>query len=159
MSLRRLRSLLVLIAVAVAIAKVLAELRPKGDPDVSRHPTVDGGQRAPTPAEDPYQAPIVEPSAIDSGLDPLPALDQAMSAARPATAPANGIAETVEPIGDRTWVTPVDGTCPPGFPVKAKLSSGIFHQPGQTAYDRTRPDRCYPNARAAEDDGLRAAKR
>lgn len=159
MSLRRLRSLLVMVAVAVAIAKALSELRPKEAPDVSRHPTVDGGRRAPTPAADPYQAPIVEPAAIDPALEPLPALDRPMPAPDLATEPAAGIADTVEPIGDRTWVAPVDGACPPGFPVKARLSSAIFHQPGQMAYDRTGPDRCYPNARAAEDDGLRAAKR
>lgn len=47
----------------------------------------------------------------------------------------------------------------PGYPIKAKLSSGIFHQPGGLAYDRTKPDRCYPSTEAAEADGLRAAKR
>lgn len=153
MSMRRLRSLLVLLAVAAAIAKALAELRPKTTPDVSRHPTVDGGQRPPTPVEDPYQAPVVEPAAIDPALDSLPPLEQPLPAEAPMAEPA------VEPVGDRTWVPSVEGACPPGFPVKAKLSSGVFHELGQMAYDRTRPDRCYPNARAAEDDGLRSARR
>ena len=31
--------------------------------------------------------------------------------------------------------------------------------PGMFAYDRTRPDRCYPDAATAEADGLRPAKR
>lgn len=153
MSMRRLRSLLVLIAVAAAIARALAELRPKEAPDVSRHPTVDGGVRAPRPAEDPYQAPIVEPAAIDPALAPLAPLE------RPVTLLESADDPDIAPIGDRTWVPPVDGACPPGFPVKAKLSSGIFHQPGQMSYDRTAADRCYPNPRAAEDDGLRGAKR
>jgi hypothetical protein len=57
------------------------------------------------------------------------------------------------------WVDP-DGTiCPQTHPVKGKLSSMIFQQPGNFAYDRTTPDRCYQSADAAEDDGLRAAKR
>jgi hypothetical protein len=43
--------------------------------------------------------------------------------------------------------------------VKAKLSSKIFHLPGMSMYDRTRPDRCYAGAAEAEADGLRAAKR
>jgi hypothetical protein len=43
--------------------------------------------------------------------------------------------------------------------VKAKLASKIFHLPGMLNYDRTRPDRCYRDAGAAEADGLRPAKR
>jgi hypothetical protein len=58
-----------------------------------------------------------------------------------------------------TWVAPIDGGCPPGYPIKAKLGSRIFHQPGGLSYERTRPDRCYPSAEAAEADGFRAAKR
>jgi hypothetical protein len=43
--------------------------------------------------------------------------------------------------------------------VKAKRTSGIYHVPGGVAYERTFPDRCYPNPAAAEADGFRAAKR
>jgi hypothetical protein len=57
------------------------------------------------------------------------------------------------------WATPVDGECPDGFPIKAKLSSGIFHLPGMAAYGRTHPDRCYASMEDALLDGLRAAKR
>ena len=42
--------------------------------------------------------------------------------------------------------------------MKAKLASGIFHVPGGANYDRTKPDRCYSSAEAAETDGLRPAK-
>lgn len=58
-----------------------------------------------------------------------------------------------------TWVEPIDGACPEGFPVKAKLSSGIFHVPGMVNYARTTPDRCYASPEAAAADGLRPAKR
>ncbi len=58
-----------------------------------------------------------------------------------------------------TWVEPIDGACPDGFPVKAKLSSGIFHVPGMVNYARTTPDRCYASSEAAAADGLRPAKR
>lgn len=61
-------------------------------------------------------------------------------------------------LGD-AWALPVAGDCPPGYPVKAKLASGIFHLPGMFAYDRTTPDRCYRSAADAEADGLRPAKR
>jgi hypothetical protein len=59
----------------------------------------------------------------------------------------------------QAWVEPVAGACPPTHPVKAKMTSKIFHLPGMANYDRTTPDRCYVDASAAEADGLRAAKR
>ena len=57
-----------------------------------------------------------------------------------------------------TWAEPADGSCPPGFPVKVKVSSGIFHVPGGRFYERTSPDRCYATPAAAEADGYRPAK-
>ena len=57
------------------------------------------------------------------------------------------------------WRAPVDGKCPPGYEIKAKLSSGIFHELGMVNYARTTPDRCYASADAALADGLRPAKR
>ena len=35
----------------------------------------------------------------------------------------------------------------------------VYHLPGMTNYQRTKPDRCYRSAEDAESDGLRAAKR
>jgi hypothetical protein len=57
------------------------------------------------------------------------------------------------------WVEPAGDVCPTSHPVKAKLASKIFHVPGMLNYLRTKPDRCYRDARAAEADGLRPAKR
>jgi hypothetical protein len=57
------------------------------------------------------------------------------------------------------WVEPVDGACPGSHPVKGKLTSSIFHVPGGFNYPRTKPDRCYLDAAAAEADGLRPSKR
>ena len=51
-----------------------------------------------------------------------------------------------------------DGSCPLSHPVKAKLSSGIYHLPGGQNYERTKPDRCYVDAAAAEADGLARRK-
>jgi hypothetical protein len=59
---------------------------------------------------------------------------------------------------DQSWVPPVDGACPDGYPIKANDNSGIFHVPGGRFYERTIPERCYPTAQAAEADGYRAAK-
>lgn len=60
---------------------------------------------------------------------------------------------------DQTWLPAnEDGSAPDGHPVKVKESSGIFHVPGGRFYDRTKPDRCYPTAAAAEADGYRRSK-
>jgi hypothetical protein len=56
------------------------------------------------------------------------------------------------------WVEAVDGVCPVSHPVKVKVGSGIYHVAGGRFYGRTRPDRCYADAAAAEADGYRAAK-
>lgn len=72
-----------------------------------------------------------------------------------------------EPAGmaDRTttavqsWVEPVDGACPASHPIKGNADSGIFHIPGGTSYERTKPERCYVSAADAEADGFRQAKR
>ena len=46
-----------------------------------------------------------------------------------------------------------DGACPVTHPVKAKLTSGIYHVPGGGNYDRTKADRCYV------DRGSRGSRR
>jgi hypothetical protein len=62
-------------------------------------------------------------------------------------------------VDEQPWVVPnADGSVPASHPVKVKESSGIFHLPGGRFYDRTRPDRCYPTAAAAEADGYRQSK-
>jgi hypothetical protein len=76
--------------------------------------------------------------------------------------PATDLPASVpEPEGSASpaaWVEPADGECPPGYPVKAKVASGIFHVEGGGNYDRTKPDRCYATPAAAEADGLRQSK-
>jgi micrococcal nuclease len=72
-----------------------------------------------------------------------------------------GAGDRVDPGADQaasTWVVPIDGECPEGYPVKANVKSGIYHVPGGRFYARGNPDRCYVSAAAAEADGYRAAK-
>jgi hypothetical protein len=61
--------------------------------------------------------------------------------------------------GGPAWVEPDGKVCPPTHPVKAKMSSRLYHLPGMLAYDRTVPDRCYVDPAAAEADGFTRAKR
>jgi hypothetical protein len=105
-----------------------------------------------TPAPAPTWPPVTPPRA-----DPT---------ASPATPPEEdvptvpSVAAAGEPIPPQSWIAPDDeGVCPTSHPIKAKLSSKIFHLPGMFAYDRTQPDRCYATEDAAVADGLRKAKR
>jgi hypothetical protein len=120
-------------AIAVAVAKVLSH-ESNDPPSVSRPsgpwPRLDAD---PTTTAPPIARAVPDPST------------QPPAEPAPATSPP--------------WVEPVDGACPSTHPVKAKLSSKIFHVPGMANYERTTPDRCYVDAAAAEADGLRAAKR
>jgi len=109
----------------------------------------------PVPVPQPDVEPVVatdEPGLVVIGDEPLqeapPAAKQ--PAAQQPTAPK----KTLEP-----WVDPDGNICPETHPVKGKLSSMIFQVPGNFAYDRTNPDRCYQSADAATADGMRPAKR
>ena len=104
----------------------------------------------PKPAAAPAPAP--RPSVSIADLQEAPVKK---APAKKAAAPAKPKpAKKLEP-----WVEPVDGECPPTHPVKGKMASKIYHLPGGFNYARTRPDRCYVDAAAAEADGLRPAKR
>src|SRR6266540_513838 len=83
---------------------------------------------------------------------PQPRTDNPAPAAKPATAQG-------APTGGGAWVEPTGGTCPASHPVKAKMSSKIFHVEGGLNYARTNPDRCYRDAAAADADGLRKSAR
>jgi hypothetical protein len=50
-------------------------------------------------------------------------------------------------------------TCPVAFPIKANHRSGIYHLPGDLAYERTIPTYCYQTEASAERDGYRHAYR
>jgi hypothetical protein len=80
--------------------------------------------------------------------------------ARTETASTHELPGPNDVAGTATAMEPdADGNCPLAFPIKGKLSTGIYHRPGAFAYERTRADRCYRDEAAAQSDGLRAAKR
>lgn len=87
--------------------------------------------------------------------DPFPTPDTPASASAPS---ASATATTVD-ASPEPWVEPAaDGSCPLTHPVKLKVASGIFHVPGGRFHDRTKADRCYSTAEAAEADGYRRSK-
>ncbi len=99
--------------------------------------------------------------APEEGADPArpPAPPARATKARTGPARKAPTGKAAEPPGERLWVQANDGVCPPSHPVKAKLSSKIFHPPGARNYNRTQADRCYPDEASAQADGLRPALR
>lgn len=158
---------IVLVGVVLAlVAALVRALRGPAAPQFGHHPSVTGGP-APTPRPEPAADDDEPPRALAAPEAPAgelaapphhEALASPPAVAGELDAPAAPAGE-LEEGGAPSWVAPVEGACPDGFPIKAKLKSGIYHQPGGLAYERTRPDRCYPDPAAAEADGLRAAKR
>jgi hypothetical protein len=107
----------------------------------------------PTAPEWPPLDPPRSPAAKEPAAKEPAAKEPAASDGHQSTNPANP-AET----SDATWVAPVAGACPDGYPIKANDNSGIFHVPGGRFYERTVPERCYADAADAEADGYRRAK-
>jgi hypothetical protein len=105
--------------------------------------------------------PAAVPPAGGSGAPAWPPLADVAVAPGPEHSPVRSPGEgQTPPLDDGgAWVPPDDGSCPASHPVKAKVESGIFHLPGSVHYTRTRPDRCYRDAAAAEADGLRSPRR
>jgi hypothetical protein len=90
-------------------------------------------------------------------FDPVPSTASATASTPQAFAPI--ASDSPGPSStSQTWVDPVDGQCPPGYPIKGNANSGIFHVPGGRFYDRTVPERCYASAEDAEADGYRRSK-
>ena len=103
----------------------------------------------PIPDSTPVVVPAPEPEApVEVHVAPVPEAPKAPKKAK-----------KDKPAPLAPWVEPVEGTCPETHPVKGKLTSKIFHVPGGFNYPRTKPDRCYLDAAAAEADGLRLTKR
>ena len=94
----------------------------------------------------------------DSAPFPFPPVPRPASTTPPRTGASTAPARSPE-SGTQSWTEPnADGSCPSTHPIKAKLSSGIFHVRGGLNYERTNPDRCYVDEAAAEADGLRPSK-
>lgn len=185
----KLRKLVWLAVIGGAIAAVLKKLRGEPAPQFANHPTVRGGpELVPSPLangsvtdaqieaeldledelieEDLAELELVEELAEELVAEAIveeiveAELEAELEAQLTEAEAEDLVADVIDTeLAEGAWVDPVDGQCPEGFPIKAKLSSGIYHQPGGFSYERTKPDRCYASAAAAEADGLRPAKR
>jgi hypothetical protein len=128
-------------------------------------PATTGSETAATPPAAAPKPPAPADAGSATAATPPPAAPKppapAARAAKPRTGPArkSPTGKAAEPPGERLWVPANDGVCPQSHPVKAKLSSKIFHTPGARNYSRTKADRCYPDEASAQADGLRPAQR
>jgi hypothetical protein len=159
---RRLRWALVCAVLGILVAKAVAALRGSPAPVFSRHPVADGGGRPPGNPAPPAVStapPAVAPATTASAEGAEPKVRMVPTTGPPETTVEAPAWDAPMLPMEQTWREPADGVCPDGYPVKAKLRSGIYHLPGMIAYQRTTPDRCYPTPEAAAADGLRAAKR
>jgi hypothetical protein len=129
-----------------------APLQPAEEVVASDEP-LDG---EPTTSEEP-PAPAAKKSA--PRRTPARTAPPAKKAAAKKAAPKKAAPAPEEKVVLAPWVAPDGQICPETHPIKAKLSSQLFHLPGMFAYARTTPDRCYSSAEEAEADGLRSAKR
>lgn len=132
------------VAAAVKAVQGRAALQPAGGPAPEWTPIPDA-------------QPVIMPPAVKRPTVSIADLQEAPAPPSATKVPAAKKAAKPAPLPP--WVEPVNGECPTTHPVKGKLASKIYHLPGGFNYPRTRPDRCYRDAAAAEADGLRPAKR
>ena len=151
-------------SLAAAVAAVIAAIRalnrdhdplpaPASGPTGSPWPPLRAEPTTTTPVGDATPTPDAAPA-------PNPPVEESREVVvpEPDGIPVAAVEDAPAPSG--AWTEPTaTGGCPEGYPIKAKMTSKIFHAPGQLNYERTTPDRCYASAEAAEADGLRAAKR
>jgi hypothetical protein len=95
-----------------------------------------------TEAEDAPLEDVEIETSLDTSHEELPQADEP------------GLPVADEPVKPPTWVRPVDGECPEGFPIKARFATGHFHEPGDRGYEKIIPDCCYPTTEDAEADGF-----
>ena len=161
---RRLVWLTVLLGAAAMTARWWAS---RSTPQPSANP-----QWPPFEPPVPAARPVVSSVAADAGGEATPAESTAVVETTPAATPAAASIAEAAPTesasdssgrlttatGAPTWVLPVDGECPEGYPIKANDNSRIYHVPGGRSYARTKAERCYVDAESAAADGYRAAK-
>ena len=147
---------LLLLLILGAVAAVLIRRRQSATSPATATPTTSSAAWPPfeaTPARDAEPAACETVAPADSPPAASAPVDDTPAGNAPAAAPFADVAATAA-----RWVAPVDGACPPGYPVKANDNSGIYHLPGGRFYARTVPERCYAAAEDAEADGYRRAK-
>lgn len=106
--------------------------------------------------DDAADAPVIAPAADASSADAttVPPFPPAPGGPGATTPTRSGAANPPGAVaGDGT------ATCPADFPIKGNASSMIFHQPGQSSYERTIAEFCFASEEAAVAAGYRPPRR
>ncbi len=149
-TIRRRRTPIVVVVLVVVGVLVAVRLRTRATPALRADPPT----WPPLPPRPAQQRGAATDAAAESPAG-LPAEIPADTTTVSAT--ANAAPVVAEP--DTAWAPPDDdGSCPIGFPIKVKATSGIYHLPSGRFYDRTHADRCYADEAAAAADGYRRSK-
>lgn len=159
-SFRRGLRLGLLVGAVAAVLKMLRSFRAAEEPPAHVAPPSTWPPRQPGAAEPahPVAAPAATPVAEHGPGGDVVEPQRRERPLRATTAPKKA-AKKPAPAPERIWVEPSGMVCPPSHPIKAKLSSKLFHLPGMFAYERCKPDRCYATEDGAVADGLTRAKR
>ena len=147
-----------LVALALLARAIVSRFRPSPD-RVTTWPPVEPTSGGITSVDSAGRS-AGEPATARAPVDPVePVQPRATLTRQPQPTDDVKAADTDEGPA-QPWVEPDDDdSCPVSHPIKAKLSSGIYHSPGGLNYERTKADRCYADGEAAETDGLRPSKR
>jgi len=74
-----------------------------------------------------------------------PPLSPSSSKPAPSSPPRSATVEAnLETVGTPRWLPPVDGGCPPGYPLKVNENSGIFHVPEDVSTTAPLPSAATP---------------
>lgn len=110
--------------------------------------------------------PAVAPAPIPTDA-PAPTEMSATAAPEPTEVPdaTNTPSPTLAPLPTLAGVRPTGSDCPADHPVKGNIrdrepdkGAKIYHLPGSSSYDATKPERCFVDAAEAEQAGYRAPK-
>jgi hypothetical protein len=112
-----------------------------------------GGRRIP-------QQTITAPTGVPAPTNsPIPTRSPSPVPPSPLPAPTDVPLPTIVIKG----VAPVGSACPPDAPIKgnivdrgARKGEKIYHIPGSSSYQQTKPERCFANVPEAESAGYRA---
>lgn len=108
-------------------------------------------------ASGPRETPRLElaPQPAATAVQPAPAVTPGQPA--PATQPGSS-GQPAAPTS-AGFAPPTGGNCPPTHPIKGNRNSGIYHAPGGSLYEATRPEQCFAQPSDAEAAGYRRSQR
>ena len=143
----RIRVIMGLVAL-LAIALVVAAAR-------SRRRLDDAWDDEAEDDSTPVAVPVTTTRAPDPVVVPVGAIEESAPVAVPVAAAAAQTAAGETPFGPGSAVSGPDGAGPPGWVIKAKDESRLYHTPSSPSWERMHADAWFESEEAAEGAGFR----